>query len=149
MIKIYKFDREEYTLLIIESRNFNISDIEQIRNNYPLVDEIKGVAIVSEPEINKDLLKDIVSHYKSRSKWTGNYEYGFGSIMIRENVDNDLVQFWLVNIKLFCLECFRQDVKTELIKGAKRPYCSKHYHCSPYYSDKRSKKLASKAQPVI
>ena len=156
MIEIYNFgstriefcifDRDEYTLLVVEFKSFAISDLKELKNNCPLVEEAKGVAIVSEPEVSKDLIKSLVSHYKTYSQWVGNYEPVFGGIIILEQVATDLVRVQMIKARLFCLECFRRGVQTELSDRAKRPYCSKHYHCSPYYANKRKKKLALTAQ---
>ena len=140
MIEIYPFDRETYTLLVVEQRDFQPLDIEKIKNVYPLVDGTKGVAIAGAPETDWTAIGDLFSFYRNRSSWQGAYNAKLGGILVGNSFSPKIVRGELLKISLPCLECFRQGLDRAIKPGAKHPYCQEHYERSPHRSGWRSKK---------
>lgn len=140
MIKIYKFDRPTYTLLVIESRNFTALDIERLKTAYPSVDATKGVAIAGAPETDWTVIGDLFSYYKERSLWQGAYNSSLHGILVG-NGFGDIVRGEVIKMRLLCLECFRLGVDTDVKVGARHPYCTGHLARSPHRAGSRSKKV--------
>lgn len=140
MIKIYKFDRPTYALLVIESRNFTALDIERLKTAYPLVDATKGVAIAGTPETDWTLIGDLLSYYRTRSLWQGAYNPSLHGILVG-NGFGDIVRGEVIKTRLPCLECFRLGVETEVKVGARHPYCTGHLARSPHRAGSRSRKV--------
>jgi len=141
MIEIYSFNRDEYTLLVVEARGFQPLDIEKIKSIYPEVDGTKGVAIAHAPEVNSVVTLKLGSWYRNRSQWQGVYESTFAGILITDSFVNARISGEVIKIHLPCLECWRELQQEVLIKpGAKHPYCEKHYARSPHRSGSRRKK---------
>ncbi len=143
MIDIYSFNRDEYTLLVVETRDFQPLDIEKIKSSYPEVDGTKGVAIAAPPETDLTAIGDLFSWYRNRSQWQGGYNAKLHGILVGNAFGGcGKVRAEVIKAQLPCLECFRELNEEVLIKpGARYPYCEGHYARSPHRSGSRRKKV--------
>jgi hypothetical protein len=139
MIEFYRFEREAYTLVVIESRGFTALDVERWKNAYPSVDETKGVAIAGAPETDWTLISDLLSYYRTRSLWQGAYNPNLHGILVGNSFSN-IVRGEVIKTRLPCLECFRLGVETEVKVGSRHPYCTGHLARSPHRAGSRSRK---------
>lgn len=142
MIELYTFKRNDYTLVVIETRDFQPLDIERVKNLYPDVDGTMGVAIAGAPETDWTVTGDLFSHYRNRSQWQGAYNPTLLGILIGNAFGGSrCVRGEVISARLPCLECFRETGEDRRVKpGAKYPYCEAHYARSPHRSGSRRKK---------
>lgn len=142
MLTIYSFDREDYTLLVIEAKDFEPLDIEKIKNDYPQVDGSKGVAIAGTPETPLVIAGDLFSYYRNRCQWQGAYHFKSLGILVGNAFGgSSRVRGEVIPAQLPCLECFRRSGAGSWVKsGSKYPYCKEHYDQSPHRRGSRRKK---------
>lgn len=142
MIEIYSFNRDEYTLLVVESRDFDPLDIEKIKNAYPQAEGTKGVAIAAAPGIDLTVVGDLFSWYRNRSQWQGTYNPLLLGILVGNAFGGaSRIRGEVVKAQMPCLQCYRELGEERLVKpGAKHPYCETHYARSPHRSGSRRKK---------
>lgn len=143
MIELYTFKRNGYTLVVIETRDFQPLDIERVKNLYPDVDGTMGVAIAHAPSINSAIAMKLGSWYRNRCQWQAVYEPTFSGLLIGDAFGGSgKVVGEVIPARLPCLECFRDTGEDCPVKaGAKYPYCEKHYARSPHRSGSRRKKV--------
>lgn len=146
MLKLYTFPRNTYTLLVLEEKEFEESDLISLEQQYRAiqVDGSKGVAIACAPETNLVAVGDLFSYFRNRSVWQGAYvpKLRSGSILVGNAfAGTDMVRGKSFKVQIPCLECYREIGEELLLKqGAHYPYCTQHYARSPHRSGSRRKK---------
>jgi len=140
MLEIYKFDRDEYALLVVEGKGFEPIDIIRIQSIYPEVEGSKGVVIAGSPETDWSVVGDLFSWYRNRSVWQGAYNPKLAGILVSNSFEQSPIRGEVIKAQLPCLQCFRESGQLNWGKpGAKRPYCEKHYEKSPHRKGWRRK----------
>lgn len=152
MLKLYAFPRDAYTLLILEQKDFQSSDLLSLEQQYRSlsINLTKGTVIACAPETNLIAIADLFSFFRDRTPWQGAYMPGNGILIgnVRACIPapkllngSEAVRGHIFKAQIPCLECFRESGQEVLLKSsAMRPYCEGHYARSPHRSGSRRKK---------